>query len=84
MPYELPTLPYDYDALEPTIDEQTMRDPSWEAPSGVRRQPEQGRRRNRVGRQADRNSARALLEVIPEDKREAVRNNGGGSNTYWN
>ena len=25
MPYELPPLPYDYDALEPTIDEQTMR-----------------------------------------------------------
>ena len=25
MPYELPPLPYDYDALEPTIDGQTMR-----------------------------------------------------------
>ena len=25
MAYELPPLPYDYDALEPTIDEQTMR-----------------------------------------------------------
>ena len=25
MPHELPALPYDYDALEPTIDEQTMR-----------------------------------------------------------
>jgi len=25
MPYELPPLPYDYNALEPTIDEQTMR-----------------------------------------------------------
>ena len=25
MPYELPELPYAYDALEPTIDEQTMR-----------------------------------------------------------
>ena len=25
MPYELPPLPYDYDALAPTIDEQTMR-----------------------------------------------------------
>src|SRR6266511_3452039 len=25
MPHELPQLPYDYDALEPTIDEQTMR-----------------------------------------------------------
>ncbi|MGH3026422.1 MAG: superoxide dismutase, partial [Gaiellaceae bacterium] len=25
MSYELPPLPYDYDALAPTIDEQTMR-----------------------------------------------------------
>ena len=25
MPYEVPPLPYDYNALEPTIDEQTMR-----------------------------------------------------------
>ena len=25
MPYEVPPLPYDYDALEPHIDEQTMR-----------------------------------------------------------
>ncbi|TML74816.1 MAG: superoxide dismutase [Mn], partial [Actinobacteria bacterium] len=25
MPIELPPLPYDYDALEPHIDEQTMR-----------------------------------------------------------
>ena len=26
MAFELPDLPYDYDALEPHIDEQTMRD----------------------------------------------------------
>jgi superoxide dismutase, Fe-Mn family len=25
MPYEVPPLPYDYNALEPHIDEQTMR-----------------------------------------------------------
>ena len=25
MPYEVPPLPYDYDALEPHIDEETMR-----------------------------------------------------------
>jgi Fe-Mn family superoxide dismutase len=77
MPYELPPLPYDYDALAPTIDEQTMRihhgkhhqayvtnvNAALEGTEWADRPIEQV-----VGN----------LDLIPEDKRAAVRNNGGG------
>jgi superoxide dismutase, Fe-Mn family len=77
MPYEVPPLPYDYNALEPTIDEQTMRlhhdkhhqayvDNANKALSGTE--------------WADRpvEAVLADLEILPEDKRAAVRNNAGG------
>ena len=77
MPYELPPLPYDYDALAPTIDEQTMRihhgkhhqayvtnvNAALEGTEWADRPIEQ---------------VVANLDLIPEDKRAAVRNNGGG------
>ena len=78
MAYELPALPYDYTALEPTIDEQTMHlhhDKHHAAyvnnlNAAIEKHPELGSK-----------SAEELIKdlaSIPEDIRKAVRNNGGG------
>ncbi len=77
MPYELPPLPYDYDALAPTIDEQTMRihhDKHHQAYVDNLNKALDGTE------WADRpiEQVLALLDELPEDKRAAVRNNGGG------
>jgi len=77
MAYEVPPLPYDYDALEPHIDEQTMRihhDKHHQAYVDNANKALEGTE------WADRSveSILADLEIIPEDKRAAVRNNVGG------
>ena len=77
MPYELPPLPYDYNALEPTIDEQTMRihhDKHHQAYVDNVNKALEGTEF------ADKPIEQVLgtLDLIPEDKRTAVRNNGGG------
>jgi Fe-Mn family superoxide dismutase len=77
MPFEVPPLPYDYAALEPTIDEQTMHlhhdkhhqayvDNANKALAGTE--------------WADRpvEAVLANIELLPEDKQAAVRNNAGG------
>jgi Fe-Mn family superoxide dismutase len=77
MPYEVPPLPYDYNALEPHIDEQTMRvhhdkhhqayvDNANKALAGTEWE--------------DRpvEAVLANLEILPEEIRTAVRNNAGG------
>ena len=77
MAFEVPPLPYDYGALEPTIDEETMRlhhdkhhqayvDNANAALAGTQ--------------WADRPVEQVLVEIdlLPEDKRAAVRNNAGG------
>jgi len=77
MAFEVPPLPYDYGALEPTIDEQTMRlhhdkhhqayvDNANAALAGTQ--------------WADQPVEKVLVEIdlIPEEKRMAVRNNAGG------
>ena len=77
MAFELPPLPYDYAALEPHIDEQTMRihhDKHHQAYVDNANKALEGTE------WADRSveSILADLEIIPEDKRAAVRNNVGG------
>jgi superoxide dismutase, Fe-Mn family len=77
MPHELPPLPYDYNALEPTIDEQTMRihhDKHHQAYVDNVNKALEGTEF------ADKPIEQILgtLDLIPEDKRTAVRNNGGG------
>jgi Fe-Mn family superoxide dismutase len=78
MAFELPPLPYDYAALEPTIDKQTMtlhHDMHHGAyvknlNAAIEKHPELGKK-----------TAEELirdLNAIPEDIRAAVRNNGGG------
>jgi Fe-Mn family superoxide dismutase len=77
MPYEVPPLPYDYNALEPTIDEQTMRihhDKHHQAYVDNLNKALDGTEF------ADKpiDTVLGTLDLIPEDKRTAVRNNGGG------
>jgi Fe-Mn family superoxide dismutase len=78
MPYELPPLPYDYNALEPTIDEQTMR-----IHHGKHHQAYVDNLNKAVaGTEFDDRPIEqllgALLDIAPDDKQTAVRNNGGG------
>ena len=86
MAFELPPLPYDYAALEPTIDKQTMtlhHDMHHgtyvkNLNAAIEKHPELSKK-----------SAEDLLRdlnSIPEDIRAAVRNNGGGHvnhSMYW-
>jgi Fe-Mn family superoxide dismutase len=77
MAYELPPLPYPYDALEPHIDEQTMR---------VHHDKHHQAYIDKVNAALDGTEwedrpieqVLADLDLIPEDKRTVVRNNGGG------
>ncbi|MEK6275707.1 MAG: superoxide dismutase [Actinomycetota bacterium] len=77
MAFEVPPLPYDYDALEPHIDEQTMR---------VHHDKHHQAYVDKANAAlADTGSAHesvehilAILETFPEEKRTAIRNNAGG------
>jgi Fe-Mn family superoxide dismutase len=77
MPYTVPDLPYAYDALEPHIDEQTMHlhhDKHHQAYVDKVNAALEGTE------WADKPIEEVVtnLSSIPEDKRGAVRNNGGG------
>ncbi len=76
MPYSLPDLPYDFNALEPVIDARTM-------------EIHHGKHHNAyvtnvnkalegTDAPADVNELIQNLDAVPADKRGAVRNNGGG------
>ena len=78
MAYELPPLPYPYDALEPHIDEQTMR---------IHHDKHHAAYVNNVNSALEghpelaKKSVEDLLKdlnAVPEAVRTAVRNNGGG------
>ena len=77
MAFEVPPLPYDYSALEPHIDEQTMRihhDKHHQAYVDNANKALEGTQ------WADHSAEQilAMLDEVPEDKRTAVRNNVGG------
>jgi superoxide dismutase, Fe-Mn family len=77
MPYELPPLPYDYDALAPTIDEQTMRihhDKHHQAYVDNLNKAVEGTELDGVPIE----ELVQQLDRLPEDRRTAARNNGGG------
>jgi Fe-Mn family superoxide dismutase len=81
MAYEVPPLPYDYDALEPHIDEQTMRlhhDKHHQAYVDKANAALEGTQ------WADETVEHVLtiLETLPEDKRTVVRNNAGGHSNH--
>ena len=77
MPHSLPDLPYAHDALEPTIDAKTM-----EIHHGKHHQAYVDNLNKALEGTpwADREVEDVIrnLDAIPEDKRAAVRNNGGG------
>jgi superoxide dismutase, Fe-Mn family len=77
MPFEVPPLPYDYAALEPHIDEQTMRvhhDKHHQAYVDNANAALDGTPL------ADKPVEHVLtnLDILPDDKQAAVRNNAGG------
>jgi Fe-Mn family superoxide dismutase len=78
MAYELPPLPYPYDALEPHIDEQTMRihhDKHHQAYIDKANAALEGTEwEDRPIEQL----LGAILDIVPEDKQKVFRNNGGG------
>lgn len=78
MPYTLPPLPYDYNALEPHIDEQTMR---------IHHDKHHQAYVNNLNAALEKHAELASkpveqlianMDAVPEDIRTAVRNNGGG------
>ncbi len=77
MPHSLPDLPYAHDALEPTIDAKTM-----EIHHGKHHQAYVDNLNKALEGTpwADKAVEDVIrnLDAIPEDKRAAVRNNGGG------
>ena len=77
MPFEVPPLPYAYDALEPHVDEQTMRihhDKHHQAYVDNANKALDGTAwANKAVEDVLRD-----LDSIPDDKRAAVRNNAGG------
>jgi len=85
MPFEVPPLPYDYAALEPHIDEQTMRihhDKHHQAYVDNANKALDGT--EWAGRPVE--AVLADLELLPEDILTAVRNNAGGHANhalYW-
>src|SRR2546423_5873786 len=77
MAYSVPDLPYDYDALEPHIDEATMKvhhDKHHQAYVDKANAALEGRE------WADKDVQEVLenLSSLPDDKQKPVRNNGGG------
>jgi Fe-Mn family superoxide dismutase len=77
MAYTLPDLPYPFDALEPHIDARTME---------IHHDKHHGTYVTNVNKALEGNALGDLpieelltkLDEVPEDKRNAVRNNGGG------
>lgn len=85
MAYELPKLPYDYDALEPHIDEQTMKIHHQKHHAGYTKKLNaalEGADKYALhGKKLSEHSAESLLEhinLLPDSLVEAVANNGGG------
>ena len=78
MPFELPALPYDYNALEPHIDEATMKlhhdkhhaTYVTNLNGAIEKHAELG---SKTPEELIKN-----LDAVPEDVRAVVRNNGGG------
>ena len=78
MAYELPPLPYDYNALEPTIDEETMHLHHEKHHNTYITNLNSALEQNPDVDPGDINELLANLNNVPEDIRRAVRNNGGG------
>lgn len=77
MSYKLPKLPYDYDALEPHIDERTMKIHHTKHHQGYTDKVNKALEGHEFADMPIDEVLRRINEV-PEDIRQAVINNGGG------
>ncbi len=78
MVYELPPLPYDYDALEPYIDEQTMHLHHDKHHAAYVTNLNNALKDRSGHPDVSAEELIRRLQEVPEDIRTAVRNNGGG------
>ncbi|MEM1117761.1 MAG: superoxide dismutase [Bacteroidota bacterium] len=77
MAFELPPLPYAYDALEPHIDARTMEIHHSKHHAGYTNKLNAALEGTEYADQPIEQTL-AALDTLPEDKQTAVRNNGGG------
>ena len=78
MPFTLPPLPYDYKALEPHIDEQTMRIHHDKHHAAYVTNLNAALEKHPDLQQKSVDDLIRGISSVPEDIRTAVRNNGGG------
>ena len=76
MAYSLPDLPYSYDALEPHIDARTMEIHHSKHHAGYVNKVNAALEGTGIDKSIE--DLISDLNAVPEDKRTAVRNNGGG------
>src|SRR5262245_40608575 len=81
MAYEVPDLSYDYNALEPHIDEETVRIPhdNHDQASVATAKAALG---GTEGADKDVNEVLQNLGSLPDDKKGPVRNNAGGHSNH--
>ncbi len=77
MAYSLPDLPYDYDALEPTIDERTMKIHHTKHHQGYTDKVNAALEGHEFAN-LDIEEVLRRIDEVPADKKQAVVNNGGG------
>ncbi len=82
MAYELPPLPYDYNALEPTIDEETMHLHHEKHHNTYVTNLNSALEQHPDADPGDIDQLLANINDVPEDIRRAVRNNGGGHSNH--
>ena len=78
MAHEVPPLPYDYNALEPHIDEQTMRIHHDKHHAAYVTNLNAALEKHPELQQKSIEDLLGTINSVPEDIRTAVRNNGGG------
>ena len=78
MTYKLPDLPYAFDALEPHIDEETMKLHHGKHHAGYVSKTNDALEGHSDLQDLSIEELVAKLDEVPEDIRTAVRNNGGG------
>ncbi len=76
--FSLPDLPYEYDALEPVIDAQTMEIHHTKHHQGYVNNLKQALEKYPDWQEHSLEELLADIEALPEDIQTAVRNNGGG------
>ncbi len=87
MAFDLPELPYDYDALEPHIDEQTMRIHHDKHHAGYTRKLNNALEGHDDLQEHSIEELLAGLDTLPADAQTPVRQNGGGfynHRLFWN